>query len=62
MGRLRYLHHSHAAAEEQDPYCCMVTYNAVHSFAWQLPQDELDARALPRHDDFDPASTDHLDW
>src|SRR5699024_6364631 len=29
---------------------------------WQLPQDELDARALPRHDDFDPASTDYLDW
>ena len=105
MGRLHYLHHSRAAAEEygeaapahgvdplrengreveceqhltveftdralefmgeggeQDPYFCMVAYNAVHNFAWQLPQDELDARALPRHDDFDPASTDYLDW
>jgi arylsulfatase A-like enzyme len=91
MGRLHYLHHSRAAAEEygeaapahgvdplrengreveceqhltveftdralefmgeggeeQDPYFCMVAYNAVHNFAWQLPQDELDARALP---------------
>src|SRR5699024_8554710 len=106
MGRLHYLHHSRAAADEygeaasahgvdplrengrevecerhltveftdralefmgegdegQDPYFCMVAYNAVHNFAWQLPQDELDARALPRHDDFDPASADYLDW
>src|SRR5699024_11833349 len=22
----------------------------------------LDARALPRHDDFDPASADYIDW
>ena len=106
MGRLHYLHHSRAAADEygeaasahgvdplrengreveceqhltveftdralefmgagdegQDPYFCMVAYNAVHNFAWQLPQDELDARALPRHDDFDPASADYIDW
>src|SRR5699024_6883936 len=46
----------------EDPYFCMVAYNAVHNCAWQLPQDELAARALPRHDDFDPASTDYLDW
>ena len=48
--------------EERGPFFCMVAYNAVHNFAWQLPEDELDARALPRHDDFDPASADYLDW
>lgn len=48
--------------EGSDPFFCMVAYNAVHNFAWQLPQDELDARALPRHDDFDPAAAEYVDW
>ena len=46
----------------QDPFFCMVAYNAVHNFAWQLPEDELEARALPQHDDFDPAAAEYLDW
>ncbi|MGP9683506.1 MULTISPECIES: sulfatase family protein [unclassified Brachybacterium] len=46
----------------EDPFFCMVAYNAVHNFAWQLPQDELDARALPAHDDFDPAAAEYVDW
>lgn len=49
-------------AQEQDPFFCMVAYNAVHNFAWQLPQDELDARALPAHDDFDSDAADYVDW
>ncbi|MCT1997345.1 sulfatase-like hydrolase/transferase [Brachybacterium muris] len=51
-----------AEAQEQDPFFCMVAYNAVHNFAWQLPQDELDARALPAHDDFDSDAADYVDW
>lgn len=46
----------------EDPFFCMVAYNAVHNFAWQLPQDELDTRALPAHDDFDPAAAEYVDW
>src|SRR5699024_4317532 len=49
-----------AAAE--DPFFCMVAYNAVHNFTWQLPEDELAARALPRHDDFDPEVGEYVDW
>lgn len=48
--------------DAQDPFFCMVAYNAVHNFAWQLPEEELEARALPRYDDFDPASAHYLDW
>ncbi|MDN5685219.1 MAG: sulfatase-like hydrolase/transferase [Brachybacterium sp.] len=46
----------------EDPFFCLVAYNAVHNFAWQLPEDELAARALPSHDDFDPAAGDYVDW
>jgi arylsulfatase A-like enzyme len=48
--------------DRADPFFCMVAYNAVHNFAWQLPADELDARALPRHDDFDPDTSAYVDW
>src|SRR5699024_169921 len=34
----------------------------VHNFAWQLPEDELAARALPSHDDFDPGTDEYIDW
>ncbi|MFC0672653.1 sulfatase family protein [Brachybacterium hainanense] len=47
---------------QEDPFFCMVAFNAVHNFAWQLPQDELDARALPAHDDFDPQLATYADW
>ncbi|GAA1485537.1 sulfatase family protein [Brachybacterium fresconis] len=46
----------------EDPFLCLVAYNAVHNFAWQLPEDELAARALPSHEDFDPAAGDYVDW
>ncbi|MGP5008253.1 sulfatase family protein [Brachybacterium tyrofermentans] len=45
-----------------EPFFCQVAYNAVHNFAWQLPEDELAERALPRHDDFDPEVADYVDW
>ena len=46
----------------EDPFFCFVAYNAVHNFAWQLPQDELDVRALPAHADFDANSEQYIDW
>ena len=46
----------------EDPFFCMVAFNAVHNFAWQLPEDELAARALPSHDDFDPGTDEYIDW
>ncbi|GAA1737564.1 sulfatase family protein [Brachybacterium phenoliresistens] len=50
------------AAGPRQPFFCMVAFNAVHNFAWQLPQDELEARSLPAHDDFDPETARYLDW
>lgn len=48
--------------EAADPFFCMVAFNAVHNFAWQLPEDELAARALPSHEDFDPDTDKYIDW
>ncbi|MGQ4509018.1 sulfatase family protein [Dermabacteraceae bacterium P13128] len=48
------------AADE--PFFCMVAFNAVHNFAWQLPDEELDARGLPKHPDFDGEMNEYLDW
>lgn len=47
---------------ESDPFFCMIAFNAVHNFNWQLPQTELDARALPAVDDFDPEVAEYVDW
>ncbi|MGX7445983.1 sulfatase family protein [Dolosigranulum pigrum] len=44
------------------PYFCMVAFNAVHNFAWQLPDDELRQRNLPAFPDFDEAKHDYYDW
>ncbi|ATG50419.1 arylsulfatase [Brachybacterium vulturis] len=49
-------------APAEDPFFCMVAFNAVHNFAWQLPEDELAVRALPSHDDFDPDTDKYIDW
>ena len=35
-------------AEDERPYFCMVAFNAVHNFCWQLPPDELPAAACRR--------------
>ena len=45
-----------------DPFFCMLAFNAVHNFAWQLPDDELEARALPKREDFDETIDDYIDW
>ena len=43
-------------AEDERPYFCMVAFNAVHNFCWQLPPDELARRGLPTYDDWKPDS------
>lgn len=45
-----------------DPYFCMVAFNAVHNFTWQLPQEELDRHSLPGRPDFDPSVEEYVDW
>ncbi|ATG55956.1 arylsulfatase [Brachybacterium ginsengisoli] len=49
-------------APDERPFFAMVAFNAVHNFAWQLPQHELDARGLPQHPDFDAETSEYLDW
>lgn len=50
------------AKEEERPFFCMLCFNAVHNFCWQLPEEELERRALPKRADFDPACDEYLDW
>ncbi|MFF1823379.1 sulfatase [Kribbella sp. NPDC058245] len=40
--------------EAERPYFCMVAFNAVHNFCWQLPDEELEARNLPKFTDWTP--------
>jgi arylsulfatase A-like enzyme len=39
-------------AEDERPYFCMLAFNAVHNFCWQLPAAELEARGLPAFRDW----------
>lgn len=50
------------AVEDQTPYFCMLAFNAVHNFAWQLPEEELEKRQLPSYGDFDSQAGEYLDW
>lgn len=50
------------SAENDTPYFCMTAFNAVHNFTWQLPEEELEKRGLPKYDDFDPDEVEYLDW
>lgn len=50
------------AIKEETPYFCMLAFNAVHNFAWQLPEEELEKRQLPSCPDFDPQMGEYLDW
>lgn len=40
------------ADEDERPFFCMLAFNAVHNFCWQLPQEELTKRNLPAFRDF----------
>lgn len=51
------------ADDDADPYFCMIAFNAVHNFCWQLPEEELRRRGLPAYRDWDPDSgTSYGDW
>lgn len=45
------------------PWFAMVAFNAVHNFCWQLPPEELEARGLPAHADWNDADAlSYADW
>lgn len=46
----------------ENPYFCMLAFNAVHNFAWQLPEEELRKRNLPGYKDFSSTTSEYLDW
>ncbi|MFM1581816.1 sulfatase-like hydrolase/transferase [Helcococcus bovis] len=46
----------------ENPYFCMLTFNAVHNFTWQLPKEELEKRGLPIYEDFNPDEVEYVDW
>lgn len=51
------------AGPGDQPYFCMIAFNAVHNFCWQLPAEELRRRGLPAFQDWDPSSgTSYGDW
>lgn len=45
-----------------EPFFTYVAFNAVHNFAWQLPEDELHKRGLPAVEDWYPGAGEYLDW
>jgi arylsulfatase A-like enzyme len=53
---------SFTEAAEDRPYFCMLAFNAVHNFCWQLPADELERRGLPVHADWHDGDGEYADW
>jgi len=50
-------------AEDERPYFCMLAFNAVHNFCWQLPDDELARRGLPAFKDWQPdTGRSYTEW
>lgn len=47
---------------KENPYFYMLAFNAVHNFTWQLPEEELEKRGLPKYEDFDGEQVEYLDW
>ncbi len=50
------------AADDDRPYFCMLAFNAVHNFCWQLPAEELQRRGLPVHADWTDGAVSYADW
>jgi arylsulfatase A-like enzyme len=44
------------------PWFTFVNYNAVHNFAWQLPDNELQARGLERVPDWNADEIEYGEW
>ena len=47
---------------DEQPFFAMVAFNAVHNFAWQLPDAEREARGLPAFEDWHPGASEYIDW
>lgn len=43
-------------------FFCLLAFNAVHNFCWQLPPAELARHGLPERADWDPEAIDYDDW
>jgi arylsulfatase A-like enzyme len=50
------------ARHEAEPFFCMLAFNAVHNFCFQLPDDELARRGLAKFADWDPSVSSYVDW
>jgi arylsulfatase A-like enzyme len=50
------------ATDDERPFFCMVAFNAVHNFCWQLPAAELERRGLPVHADWHDGEGNYADW
>lgn len=48
--------------DDENPYFYMLAFNAVHNFTWQLPDEELEKRGLPKFEDFDENKLEYVDW
>ena len=49
--------------EHQDePFFLMLAFNAVHNFTFQLPDDQLADRGLPKLADWDESAEAYADW
>lgn len=44
------------------PWFAFLNHNAVHNFAWQLPDDELEARGLERFPDWNADEIEYREW
>ncbi len=52
-----------ADPDDERPFFCMLAFNAVHNFCWQLPPEELERRGLPAHADWQgPDVEDYGEW
>ncbi|HEY6740253.1 MAG TPA: sulfatase-like hydrolase/transferase [Actinopolymorphaceae bacterium] len=51
-----------AHADTDEPFFCVLAFNAVHNFTWQLPPEELERRGLRKYDDWDPSLSSYVDW
>jgi arylsulfatase A-like enzyme len=50
------------AKNQQQPFFAVLAFNAVHNFAWQLPDAELKARGLAKVPDWNPETEKYMDW
>ena len=48
--------------KDENPFFCMLAYNSVHNFTWQLPNEILEKFNLPKHPDLDLSKEDYMVW